>query len=142
MLGELIFAMILTLELVPQEGAAFSMDLLEESELVQEYTVEREDGVARFRDADGEVGLTVERALTSAHVYTAFPADEAPRVVDVGEALEELSSFETGRQQRITAAPSDDDGELDWTLAIREGQFYLGIPSLETVLVVHEEIGS
>jgi len=141
-LVELIFAMILTLELVPPETDAFTVDVIESAEVTMEVTVERDAEVARFRTAAGELLLTTERSLTTAHVYTAFPAEEAPSVFDTGAAVEALSPFETEPAQRISAAPGGEGGAINWTLARRGGLTYLGIPSTQTVLVIRTGTGS
>lgn len=139
MLLELIFAMILTLEIVPGEADAFSVDVLEDTSLTMEIAAEREGDIARFRDAEGRIVLTVERSLTTAHVYTAFPADGPPRVLDTGAALEALRPFVAAPVQTISAAPDGESGAIDWELARRDGLFYLGIPSAGTVLVIRAD---
>jgi hypothetical protein len=133
---ELIFAMILTLEIVPGEADAFSVDVLEDTALTMEVAAEREGDIARFRDAEGRIVLTVERSLTTAHVYTAFPADGAPRVLNTAAALEALQPFRTAPAQTISAAPDGESGAIDWAIARRDGLFYLGIPSAGTVMVI------
>jgi len=136
---ELIFAMILTLEIVPSDAPAFSVDVLQDTELTMEISAEREADIARFRDAEGRIVLTVERSLTTAHVYTAFPADGSPRVLDTGTALEALQPFRLAPVQTISAAPDEESAAIRWALAQREGLFYLGIPSAGTVLVIRAD---
>jgi hypothetical protein len=133
---ELIFAMILTLEIVPGEADAFSVDVLEDTSLTMEIAAEREGDIARFRDAEGRIVLTVERSLTTAHVYTAFPADGPPRVLNTAAALEALQPFRTAPVQTISAAPDGESGAIDWAIARRDGLYYLGIPSAGTVMVI------
>ena len=142
MVVELIFAMILTLELVPADTGSYSVDVLENTEVTMQVTAERDNEVARFVDGEGQVLLTTERSLTTAHVYTAFPADGPPRVFDAGEALDALGPFRTEPVQTISAAPDAESPAIDWTIADRNGLFYLGIPSTETVLVIRTEAGS
>jgi len=139
---ELIFAMILTLEIVPGDADVFSVDVLENTELTTEIAVEREGDIARFRDGEGRIVLTVERSLTTAHVYTAFPADGPPRVLNTGAALEALQPFRTAPVQTISAAPDGQSGAIDWAIARRDGLYYLGIPSAGTVLVIRSDVDS
>ncbi|MFP4373934.1 MAG: hypothetical protein ACLFPO_06375 [Spirochaetaceae bacterium] len=133
---ELIFAMILALEIVPGDAGAFSVDVLEDTELTMEIEAEWDGDVARFRNAEEQLVLTVERSLTTAHIYTAFPNDEPPRVLDTSEALEALRSFRAEPVQTISAAADGESDAIDWAIARRDDLYYLGIPSAGTVLVI------
>jgi hypothetical protein len=141
-LVELIFAMILTLELVPPETATYTVDVLENAEATMEVAVNRDAEVARFRNADGQLVLTAERSLTTSHVYTAFPAEGSPGVFDTGPAVEAVGPFETSPTQRVSAPPGGEEASIEWTLADRDGLLYLGIPSMGTVLVIRTDVGS
>jgi hypothetical protein len=136
-LVELIFAMILSLELVPADIGTYTVDVLENAAATMEVSAERDGAVARFRDANGELILTVERSETTAHVYTAFPAEGPPAVLDTGIALEAVQPFATAPTQSLSAPPGTEEaGAIEWTLARRGGLFYLGIPSAQTLLVI------
>jgi hypothetical protein len=139
LLVELIFALILTLELVPGDAGEYRIDVLENAALSMEISTEREADVARFRNADGQEVLVAERAVTAGHVYTAFPSEGPPSVFDVGGALDALRPFETSPQQTIRLAPGADGSEIEWTVARRQGMVYLGIPSAGIVLVVRSD---
>jgi hypothetical protein len=133
--------MILSLELVPADAGSFTVDVLENAAATMEVTAVRDGDVARFRDENGELILTVERAMTTAHVYTAFPADGPPAVLDTGVALEALQPFETVPTQTLSAPPgTEDSGAIEWTVARRGVLYYLGIPSAQTVLVIRDGI--
>jgi hypothetical protein len=139
-LVELIFAMILTLELVPEDVSGFRLDVLQDAELSMQVTAEREDRSVRFADSEGNELLVVERAVTAGHVYTAFPADEDPAVYDTSSALDALRPFETAPRQTIQAAATAAGATTDWTIAAGDEVFYLGVPSARTVLVIHTEL--
>jgi hypothetical protein len=136
LLVELIFALILTLELVPADAGEYRIDVLENASLTMEISAEREADVVRFRNADGQDVLVAERAVTAGHVYTAFPSEGSPSVFNVGAALDALRPFETAPQQTIQVAPGADAGEIEWSIARREGMVYLGVPAEGIVLVV------
>lgn len=141
MLVELIFALILTLELVPEDVGTYTVDVLEDTELTMELRAEREEAeeTARVFGQDGAEILTVERSRTAGHLYTAFPEEGDPSVLDVGPALDEIRSFETEPVQTISAAPDSSAGEIEWMLVRREELFYLGVPSQQTLLIVRTD---
>jgi len=158
---ELLAALILVIQLIAPGVPSVSVDVLSGGVLTDSVVVNSESGVVTISSPKAGKMVEIERSAHYGHVFTVFPAGEAPYVLNLSDAMQRMpvtgarSAVEFGLgdlqkpvlnpgtgnsadvlRKAASSAGADTSG-AKFTVARKEGVLYLSGGSDGTILVFH-----
>ncbi len=138
--GPLIYALLLSLQIVSPEVAEYEIDVIRGGQLEYQLRLEREEDVAVVFSADDRLLFEFEPSRRHPEIYTVYPVnDAAPQTVNLTNALMQLRSLSIRPEQQIQAGGDQLEigGEPEWSIKARPGFVFLGGEFIETMLLIH-----
>jgi len=158
---ELLAALILVVQLIAPGVPSVSVDVLSGGVVTDSVVVSSERGIVTISSPKAGKMVEIERSARYGHVFTVFPAGEAPYVLNLSDAMQHMpvtgvhSSVEFGlgdlqkpvlnpgtgnsadaAPKAASSAGADRSGAT-FTVVRKEGVLYLSGGSDGTILVFH-----